>query len=139
MSLPQFVVDLGWGPAADSAAMDSHPPTAPAVPERRRHQRKRFFGRARLVVLGGAARTAAATDLSAGGIGLVIDAQIDEGSRCVVSFDLPTHTRERVVLHAKARVMNCVYSSERNGFKLGLMFVDPERDVLESVEAFIRT
>lgn len=92
--------------------------------ERRQHQRKLLRATAQLVDPVTGLFEAHTTDISLGGIGVVLNKDPVEGSTFMLRVALPQSDRRKVLLQAHVRVVKSVFVASERGFKVGLRFVD---------------
>lgn len=109
-----------------STGMDQHFPIPipyPA-PERRQYMRKLLRTVAQLVIPDAGLIEVQTTDISLGGIGVVMNTDPVKGATFLLRVALRQPDRTSVVLQARVVVANSFFGASEGGFKVGLRFVD---------------
>lgn len=93
--------------------------------ERRQARRKVFRTQAVLVVGNGAPITVRTWDISVSGLCVLSDQSVPIGARGDVAFDMFFEAKHHQI-SAPVRIVNCIFSSEHRGFRIGLEFAIQE-------------
>ena len=92
--------------------------------ERRKTERKSLRTRATVILGQAQAFEVRTLDISAGGMGIVAQANPPPGVVLTVRFMFPLKPSGYAPFEARARVVHSVFSSVESGFKVGLSFID---------------
>ena len=108
-----------------------------AVEQRRIHARRPLHCPAKLLLASKRIMDLRIVNISAGGLGVIAPENLAVGTNCQLRFDLPQVPTGQVTMYLSAMVMNSVFSSREDGFKLGLRFVNPTEDSASRIERFV--
>ena len=108
------------------------------VQQRRSHARRPLHCPAKLMLASKRIIDLRIVNISAGGLGVIAPENLAMGTSCQLRFDLPLAPGGHVTLYLSAEVMNSVFSSREDGFKLGLKFVKPTEESASHIERFVQ-
>lgn len=103
---------------------------------RRIHPRRVLRGPATIVLPGQPPRDGKVWDLGLDGMSVMSPRPISPGTRCEVSFDVPSGGSATHVT-APVKVLYCSYCGA-DGFRVGTAFGDLDEDSLDAVKGFAR-
>lgn len=111
--------------------------TEPAGSERRQHARRALRTVAQVMASAGGALQVRTSDVSAGGVGLVMDLNPPIGLTFQVSLVLPLREGGGRPFECKAQVMRSIYGQKEGGFVVGLRFTSMEPASEELLKRFL--
>jgi c-di-GMP-binding flagellar brake protein YcgR len=106
--------------------------------ERRRHERRGLRGVAHLVLRERGPIEVHMLDISAGGIGIVGVANPQPETVGSVRFSMPTSQFANSWFDAEVEVTHSIFSSDENGFKIGLRFLKIPSTLAAAIAAYIK-
>lgn len=108
-------------------------------PNRRLAARKGFQGRVTLVFMGGTHTIEVrAEDISATGMGVIVDRDLKLLFKCQIHLHLPGRDNRPKPYEVLGKTMNSTLSSSRGGFRVGLAFIQPSPEFRQAVEAYVK-
>jgi c-di-GMP-binding flagellar brake protein YcgR len=106
--------------------------------ERREAVRRNLRASAMVLLPGQPGRIGRTLDVSETGLCIVLPEGLAGGTECMVGFELPDRTGSRKRVQSRARVVHSILSTQGDGFKVGMQFVQMPDDTRRALEAFIR-
>ena len=108
-----------------------------ARPEFRMHARGRIACTVHVMLPGRRIVEARAVDISAGGLRLLMPANLPVQSVCNIRLGLPGGLDGIQTIMARAQVMNVMFSCKESGFMVGLRFTSISRTAVEAIEQYL--
>jgi c-di-GMP-binding flagellar brake protein YcgR len=108
-----------------------------APPEFRQHERSRFASTAHLLLPNHRIVEARTIDISAGGIRLLVPANLPLHLMCNVKLTVPAIPCGSHTVMARAQVSNIVFSGKESGFLVGLRYISISKAALQAVEHYL--
>jgi hypothetical protein len=107
--------------------------------DRRVAVRRGYTGRVILVFMGGAYTVEVrAEDISATGMGVIVDRDLKMQFKCQIHLQLPGRDRQLKTFHIQGKTVNSTLSTSRGGFRIGLVFLQPPPEFKQAVEAYVK-
>lgn len=106
--------------------------------DRREAVRRPLRSPALVLLPGQPGRVGKTLDVSETGVCVMLTEMLPGGTQCLVGFELPDRTGARKRVQSKARVVHSVLSTQGDGFKVGMQFVEPPAETCRALESFIR-
>lgn len=107
--------------------------------DRRVAVRKGYNGRVILVFMGGTYTVEArAEDISATGMGVIVDRDLKMQFKCQLHLQLPGPDKQYKTFHVLGKTVNSTLSTSRGGFRIGLVFLQPPPEFKQAVEAYVK-
>lgn len=76
-------------------------------------------------------------DISAGGMGIIAAANAPQGAKFTIKILLPTRAGGKQVIEVRAQVQHSIFAADEQGYKVGLIFVDPDRATTSAILEFV--
>jgi len=105
--------------------------------EERQHVRRVLRTMAQLIVAGSPPFQVRTLDISAGGMAILTTVQPPRGLNCTVQLSLPQTGREPVAMALPVTVAHSIFSSGKEGVKVGLSFNALPPDAAAMVQRFV--
>lgn len=106
--------------------------------ERRLAARKSIRGRVTLVFNGQHRVEVRAEDISATGLGVIVDRNLKTQLTCEINLQLPGRDNQLKSHQVMGKTVNSTLSTSRGGFRIGLVFIQPASEFRQAVEAFMK-
>jgi len=106
--------------------------------DRREAVRRHLRGPALVLLPGQPGRVGRTVDVSETGMCVMLPDDLPGGTECMVGFELPDKAGARKRVQSRARVVHSVLSTQGDGFKLGMQFVQVPDETRRALESFIR-
>lgn len=107
-------------------------------PERRVATRKSIQGRVVLVFAGTHRVEVRAEDISATGMGVIVERDLKLQFKCQIHLQLPGKDNRFKSYEVSGKTVNSTLSISRGGFRIGLMFHEPPPEFRQAVEVYIK-
>lgn len=123
---------------------DGSTQSVPAIPdgvtesERRLAARKSIRGRVTLVFNGQHRVEVRADDISATGLGVIVDRNLKTQLTCEINLQLPGRGNLFKSHQVMGKTVNSTLSTSRGGFRIGLLFIQPASEFRQAVDAYIK-
>lgn len=114
-------------------------PAAPASADQRQHRRRMLQTTAVMMVVGQAPLEVRTTDISLGGLGLVMLANPPANLGVRVRLALPMPSAQLLGVELNGRVVHSVLSRRYGGFAVGLALLSPSPEALRAIKAYLAT
>jgi len=105
--------------------------------ERRTFARRALRNTAFLLLPGGKTLEVRTFDISAGGMGILVDVNPPRGATFSIRVSLPLKIRGYDTFESRVQVMQSVYGSAEGHFKVGLRFIDLEASAVVAIAGFM--
>lgn len=109
-----------------------------AESERRLAARKSIRGRVTLVFNGQHRVEVRAEDISATGLGVIVDRNLKTQLTCEINLQLPGRDNQFKPHQVMGKTVNSTLSTSRGGFRIGLVFIQPASEFRQAVEVYIK-
>lgn len=106
--------------------------------DRREAVRRHLRSPALVLLPGQPGRVGRTVDVSETGLCLMLPDGIAGGTECMVGFELPDKAGARKRYQSRVRVVHSVLSTQGDGFKIGMQFMQLPDDTRRALETFIR-
>jgi hypothetical protein len=108
--------------------------------KRRDNTRRGFFRRVDIAMDNRAPIEARSFDISAEGVGVIIDVSLANSTSCTLTFHLPlasSDAGETLAIELRAVVIYSMLSGKMGGFKTGMKIIDPSEKVSDAIRSFL--
>ncbi len=109
-----------------------------AESERRLAARKSIRGPVTLVFNGQLRVEVRAEDISATGLGVIVDRNLKTQLTCEINLQLPGRGNQYKPHQVMGKTVNSTLSTSRGGFRIGLVFIQPASEFRQAVEVYIK-
>ena len=106
--------------------------------DRREAVRRHLRSPALVLLPGQPGRVGRTIDVSETGLCVLMPEGLPGGTECMVGFEVPDKTGARKRVQSRARVVHSVLSTQGDGFKIGMQFVQVPDETQRVLESFIR-
>ena len=106
--------------------------------DRREAVRRHLRSPALVLLPGQPGRVGRTVDVSETGMCVMLPDGLPGGTECMVGFELPDKGGSRKRVQSRARVVHSVLSTQGDGFKIGMQFMQVPDDTRRALESFIR-
>lgn len=111
--------------------------SSPFNSERRNELRRSLASKLFLTFANGQKAIGKGLDISAGGVGVVLDMALSEKTPCDVQFSLLGRDGKMQSWQATAKVTNCALSASAGGFRIGLQWVVVDVTVRKAIDQYL--
>lgn len=105
--------------------------------ERRVHLRRVLRNNALLLLPGDKTLEVRTVDISAGGMGILVDVNPPQGATFSIRVSLPLKSKGYKVFETRVQVMHSVYGSAEGYFKVGLRFIDLDAGTVAAISSYM--
>ncbi|MBI3368513.1 MAG: PilZ domain-containing protein [Burkholderiales bacterium] len=105
--------------------------------DRRQAPRRTLRGPAMVMLPGEPGRMGRLVDVSETGLCVALAASVPHGTTFMVGFEVPGKSGQRLMLRTRGKAMHCVLDSAGEGFKLGVLLIEPGQDVIKALRDFV--
>lgn len=106
--------------------------------DRREAIRRQLRSPALVLLPGQPGRVGRTVDVSETGMCLMLAEGLPDGTECLIGFELPEKGGARKRVQSRARVVHSVLSTQGEGFKIGMQFLQVPDETRRALESFIR-
>jgi hypothetical protein len=106
--------------------------------ERREAVRRHLRTPAMVLLPGQPGRMGRTLDVSETGLCVILSEGFPGGTECMVGFELPGSNGARKRVQSRARIVHSVLSTQGDGFKVGMQFMQTPDETRRALELFIR-